>query len=79
MLDIVNRRRPHAYDLKTRLENNEPPTEGDVDFLLQFQKAIQNLNSCSINHSESHVALGNLIQLYSSLVSMATDNSSVPE
>lgn len=77
LLDIEKRLLPHAYDLKTRLENNEQPTEADIDFLLQFQKAIQNLNSCSINHPESHVALGNLIQLYSSLVSMATDNSSM--
>lgn len=77
LLDIDKRLLPHAYDLRTRLENKDLPTEADIEFLLQFQKAIQNLNSASINHPESHVALGNLIQLYSSLVSMSTENSSM--
>lgn len=75
LLDIDKRLLPHAYELKARMENNEPPTESDVDFLVQFQKAIQNLNSAALNHPEHHVTLGNLIQLYSSLVSMATHNS----
>lgn len=77
LLDIEKRLLPHAYDLKTRLQNNEPPTEADVDFLLRFQKAIQNLYSIDAKLQEHHVAAGNLIQLYSSLVSMATENSSL--
>ena len=77
LLDIEKRLLPYAYALKERLENNEAPTEGDLDFLLQFQKAIQNLNACAINLPDNHLVLGNLIQLYSSLVSMAADNSSI--
>lgn len=76
LLDIEKRLLPQACDLKSRLENTEPPRESDIDFLLQFQKAIQNLHTASFNHPKHHIALGNLIQLYSSLVSMATDNSS---
>ena len=75
LLDIEKRLLPYASHLKSRLESGEPPQDADIEFLGQFQKAIQNLTSAALNHPEHHVALGNLIQLYSSLVSMATENA----
>lgn len=75
LLDIEKRLLPHAQSMKRHLERGMPPDDTDIEFLLQFQKAIQNLSTAALNHPEHHVALGSLIQLYSSLVSMATENA----
>lgn len=75
ILDIQKRLLPRAYSLRNRLQSGYAANIYDLEFLDTLHKAIQNLHILSIDVPEHHLFIGNLVQLYSALISMALSNA----
>ncbi|WP_286240210.1 hypothetical protein [Neptuniibacter halophilus] len=75
ILDLQRRMLPQAYALQKRLQAGAEPEEYDLEFLALLHKELQNLQSIALQHPEHHLTIGNMIQLYSSLVSLAVANT----
>ncbi|WP_415883273.1 hypothetical protein [Neptuniibacter sp. QD34_54] len=75
ILDIQKRLLPRAYELRDRLQAGLAAESYDLEFLETLHKAIQNLHILSTDSPEHHLFIGNLVQLYSALISMALKNS----
>ncbi|WP_415902658.1 hypothetical protein ACMXYR_01595 [Neptuniibacter sp. QD29_5] len=75
ILDIQKRLLPRAYELRDRLQAGQAAESYDLEFLETLHKAIQNLHILSTDSPEHHLFIGNLVQLYSALISMALKNS----
>ncbi|WP_415886744.1 hypothetical protein ACMXYO_01780 [Neptuniibacter sp. QD37_6] len=75
ILDMQKRLLPRAYELRDRLQSGQTAESYDLDFLDTLHTAIQHLHTLTTDSPEHHVFIGNLVQLYSSIVSMALDNS----
>lgn len=75
ILDIQRRLLPRAYELRDRLQTGHKAEAYDLEFLDTFHDAIQNLHILSTDSPEHHLFIGNLVQLYSALISMALNNS----
>jgi len=75
ILDIQKRLLPRAYELRERLQAGQAAEAYDLEFLDTLHTAIQNLHILSTDSPEHHLFIGNLVQLYSALISMALHNS----
>ncbi|WP_415899926.1 hypothetical protein [Neptuniibacter sp. QD48_11] len=75
ILDIQKRLLPRAYELRDRLQAGQAAETYDLEFLDTLHNAIQNLHILSTDSPEHHLFIGNLVQLYSALISMALNNS----
>ncbi|WP_299180017.1 hypothetical protein [uncultured Neptuniibacter sp.] len=75
ILNIQRRLLPRAYELQQRLLDGEEPDEYDLEFLTQLHKAIQDLQSLTIDHKEHYSFLAHTITLYRQLVHKALENT----